>query len=245
MASSVRTTPLPPLADAMALDAQIGVRLPVDLLARIDRYLAQKRTTQAGSRMTRSDAFRELLEFGLRDVDYTNRQPSPAAVRRAQEAFDALPSIARAALVHTMRRIPTVTTEAPSHAALERRLNRPQRATRSTIPLRPVQTQRPVQSARPSQSRRSAPTDVHADAFAGPPPEAARQPSYVTVDHLTGTMVVVPESIPDSTTWLERVRAMGKDVTRLPPAPVPEEDVTVRPMGSTVGVGARPRTSRD
>lgn len=233
MANPVRTTPLPPMVDAMALDAQIGVRLPVDLLARIDRYLAQKRTTQAGSRMTRSDAFRDLLELGLRDVDYTERKPSPVAVRRVQEAFDALPAIARTALVHTMRRTPTVVSEAVSHAERERRLNQPQRPTRSMIPLRPLHL------------RRTDETDVHTDAHAGASTDVALRPSYVTVDHLTGAMVVVPESIPDSTMWLERVRAMGKDVTRLPPAPVPEEDVTVRPMGSTVGAGARPRTNRD
>jgi len=66
-----------------------------------------------------------------------------------------------------------------------------------------------------------------------PEPQRGPTPAYTTVDPVTGARVVVPSSIPDGRPWLLKVQARE---------PEPEPELTARPMGSTVGRFARPRT---
>lgn len=231
------STPLPPLIDPHALDAQIGVRLPVELLARLDRYLARLRTTHAGATLTRSDVFRDLLELGLRSESIGPRQQSLASIRRAQVAYEALPELARTGLVRAMRRIPVVDTmEDRSH------LRRP--ASDDGAPRKGglilARSMRPAGRLTGRLERPASLDGIDAQGDDGP----RLTPTYATVDHLTGQLVVVPEAAPDSRTWLERARALNAG-TRLPDGPAPDEDVTARPMGSTMGHGARPRTNHD
>lgn len=48
---------------------QVGFRMPTDLVKRIDAHAAKLEADRPGSRVTRSDAIRELLEIALRQTE--------------------------------------------------------------------------------------------------------------------------------------------------------------------------------
>jgi len=58
------TTPLPP-GDVMLLHMQLGVRLPVEMIARIDHYIAARKSGNETLQLTRSEAVRDLLDRAL------------------------------------------------------------------------------------------------------------------------------------------------------------------------------------
>ena len=52
----------------MKKDTLLGVRLPADLLAQIDAFIARRKAEEPGLELTRSSAIRLLLAYALRPM---------------------------------------------------------------------------------------------------------------------------------------------------------------------------------
>lgn len=61
---------------------QVAVRVPKELLGRVDAYAAKVATDRPGARSTRADALRVLVEMGLAEAGFPSPGTSTKARRR-------------------------------------------------------------------------------------------------------------------------------------------------------------------